>query len=260
MKKLLLSIISFLFISFSSYSQCTPDTYTTPPYIRPDSATNLPHAQVGVPYSAVIQVRVPIDTTSGSFTCNYDYIDVLGISGLPPGYTYACNPSNCHFVGNSNNCVLISGPAPPQAWEGDTFRLNVTIHYRLYLAGFPSVECANTIDSTSLGYYMIIVDQSSGIEVLSGSRFEVAQNKPNPFNKTTTIEFSSPVKDSYTLKVSNILGKVVFSKTISASRGLNKIALNTRDISFKEFSSGVYFYTLSNNKHAVTKRMVIQND
>jgi hypothetical protein len=260
MKKLLLAFTAIVIFSFSSYSQCIPDTYTTPPYIRPDSATNLPHAQVGVPYSAVIQVRVPLDTTSGSFTCNYDYIDVLSISGLPTGYSYSCTPSSCHFTGNSNNCVLISGPAPPQAWEGNTFPLNVTIHYRLYLAGFPSVECANAIDSTSLGYYMIIVDQASGIETLSASKFNVAQNKPNPFSRTTTIEFSSPSRDSYTLKVSNILGKVVYSKTISADRGLNKIVLNTRDISFKEFSSGVYFYTLSNNKHAITKRMVIRND
>jgi hypothetical protein len=174
---------------------------------------------------------------------------------LPPGYSYACVPSNCHFVGNSNNCVLISGPAPPSAWEGDTFPLTVTIHYRLYLAGFPSIECANVIDSTTLTYYRIIVDANIGVEDVSGSRFDISQNKPNPFSQNTTIELTSPIHDTYTLVISDLLGKTISTRRISANRGKNKIT-----ISAKDFESGIYFYTLSNGKNSVTRRMITQNN
>jgi hypothetical protein len=253
MKRLLLLISSSLFISYSTYSQCTPDGHTNPPYIQPDSATNLPHAVVGNPYSSVIQVRVPLDTTSGSLVCVYDYVRIDSIAGLPPGYSYACNPS-CTFGGNSNGCVLISGPAPPIGWAGNTYNLTVYISYTLHIQGFPSIYCAQDAQTT-VSYYKIVVDATSGIESLSTSKFDLAQNKPNPFNRNTVIEFSTPVHDFFTLKVSNILGKVIYSKNITADRGINKITLSAKD-----FTSGIYFYTLSNNKNAATRRMIIRND
>jgi hypothetical protein len=57
------------------------------------------------------------------------------------------------------------------------------------------------------------------------------------------------------LKVSNILGKIVYTKSISAQRGVNKIILSGKD-----FESGVYIYTLSNGRNAIARRMIIQNE
>ena len=62
-KDLLLTALIFLF-AWNGYSQCTPDTSVHSPGIYPDSANNLPHAIVGVPYSTVMQVKVPHDTTT----------------------------------------------------------------------------------------------------------------------------------------------------------------------------------------------------
>src|SRR4051794_16632445 len=111
MKKVLLLLAISLFISFAGHAQCTPDVTNTHVGILPDSATNLPHAVVGVPYSAVMQVYVPVDTVSGSITCDYDYVKIQTFTA-PSGYSYACNPSNCTFPGNSHGCLLLSGPAP----------------------------------------------------------------------------------------------------------------------------------------------------
>jgi len=252
MKRILLLVTILFFASFKGYSQCTPDNHTTPPYIRPDGATGLPHATVGVPYSAVMQVRVPHDTIVSGSQWDYDYTDITSVTGLPPGYTYACNPSNCHFLGASNNCVLISGPAPTSNMAGDTFHLSVSVSYQLHLDGFPFItqQGAQNVD-----YYMIIVDPLTGIATLSSSKFDVAQNRPNPFNGPTVIEFSTPTFGIFTLKISDILGKTVSVKNITGNRGINRITLSAKD-----FQAGIYFYTLSNNNTAITKRMIIQNE
>jgi len=252
MKKFLFLATVLFFVSLRGYSQCTPDNHTSPPYIQPDSATGLPHATVNVAYSTVLQVRVPHDTIYLGSQWDYDYTDIASVTGLPAGYTYACNPTSCHFLGASNNCVLISGPAPSVGMAGDTFHLNVAVNYQLHLDALPSVTNQGTQNVT---YYMIIVDPVAGVETLSGSKFEVAQNRPNPFNHTTFIDFSTPTYGIFTLKISDILGKTVSMKNITANRGLNRIT-----ISAKDFESGIYFYTISNNKTAITKRMIIQNE
>jgi hypothetical protein len=254
MKRLLLFFACSLIISLNAHSQCTPDLSNTIPGIQPDSATTLPHAMVGVPYSTVMQVRVPLDTMFGSTTCDFDYIKITSFTGLPPGYTYSCNPSNCSFPGNSNGCVLISGPAPPQAWAGNVYTLTVDLAVTAHIHGFPNLWCAQDAPYT-VGYYQIVIDPNTGIETLPLLNFDVWQNKPNPVSHNTTIQFSSPNNDTYTYKISNILGNIVYSKNITAVSGVNKITLSGKD-----FPSGVFFYTLGNNKKAITRRMVIQNE
>src|SRR6185369_9269350 len=84
----------------------TPGTY-------PDS---LPHATVGNAYSETLQVRVLTDTViivlGTPVTATVDSILVESVSGLPSGFSYTCTPSNCHFPGGSNGCVLLQGTAP----------------------------------------------------------------------------------------------------------------------------------------------------
>ncbi|MFM7079047.1 MAG: hypothetical protein ACKOYC_04560, partial [Bacteroidota bacterium] len=70
-KKLLLLSAAFLTCSIQANSQCVPDPTLTIPGIYPDSATGLASGVVGVPYTQVIQAKVPVDT-------------VVSINGLPP--------------------------------------------------------------------------------------------------------------------------------------------------------------------------------
>jgi hypothetical protein len=250
MKKLLLLFTAICFYMVSGHAQCTPDLANLHSGVLPDSATNLPHAMVGVSYSTVLQIYVPVDTI-GTLHLDYDSVVITSFTGLPAGYTDACNPSTCKWLGSSHGCVLISGPAPPSAWANDTFYLSVTVvaYLHIHLTSIPVSSTQN------VNYYRIIVDPNVGIESLSSTKFDVGQNQPNPFNRSTTIEFSTPVYDVFTLKVSNILGKIVYTKSISAQRGVNKIILSGKD-----FESGVYIYTLSNGRNAIARRMIIQNE
>src|SRR2546430_4948284 len=101
MKKFLLLTAAAFVLLVKGFSQpCTPDISITKPGIFPDSATNLPHAVVGTPYSTVMQVRVPHDTTviifSQSINITIDSIVLKSFTGFPSGYTNACNPSTCN--------------------------------------------------------------------------------------------------------------------------------------------------------------------
>jgi hypothetical protein len=256
MKRLLLGIITSLSISFTGYAQCTPDLSNTHVGILPDSATNLPHAVVGTPYSTVMQVYVPFDTVSGPITCEYDYVKIDSVWGLPAGYNYACVPNNCVFPGTSHGCVLLTGPAPLASEVGNVYTMHVRVKYTLHISGFPTLYCAQ--DAIQMvEYYRIIVDPApSGIASQSAVNFDMWLFKPNPFSRSTTVKFSTPKSETYTFKISNILGETLYSKVITATAGINEITLSEKDM--EPMKGGVYLYSLGNSRNALTRRMLIE--
>ncbi len=70
--------------------------------------------------------------------------------------------------------------------------------------------------------------------------YSLLQNFPNPFNPTTTINFSIPEASFVTLKVYNSLGQEVETLvTKELSSGNYKYYWNAEGL-----TSGIYFYTL----------------
>ena len=64
MRKILHALTILILIYTNGWSQCTPTWPTGGGHgISPDSATNLPHAIEGLPYSATIQFFILDDTT-----------------------------------------------------------------------------------------------------------------------------------------------------------------------------------------------------
>ncbi len=251
MKRIVLLISFLFFIASGSFAQCTPDTAITHNVvgIYPDSATGLPHAIVGTPYSTVIQLKVLTDTVVLGSPATVDSVVITGTIGLPPGFSYNCTPSSCHFPGGSDACITLTGPAPTAGMAGMIYPLTVSVtsygHLGIIPASLP----------TDITRYRIVVDPLTGISTLSNEKFDVSQNVPNPFSKTTEISFNSPSNELLTLKVSNLLGKVVFSKSVFSQRGLNKITLSSKD-----FDAGIYIYTIGNSRTSITKRMIVSNE
>ena len=97
MKKLLLGLCAIFAVGVgSAFGQCTPDPQYTVAGVYPDTTQGLPNGVVGVPYSEVITVVVPADTTVEIIpgfpqTFAIDSIVVDGLTGLPPGFTYECS-------------------------------------------------------------------------------------------------------------------------------------------------------------------------
>ena len=83
--------------------------------------------------------------------------------------------------------------------------------------------------------------------------FSLSQNFPNPFNPSTSINFSLPQSEFVTLVIRNILGQTV--QTLVADALVPGNYIKTFD--GKKFSSGIYFYTLRTPTSSLTKMMVL---
>ena len=84
--------------------------------------------------------------------------------------------------------------------------------------------------------------------------FTLSQNYPNPFNPSTTISFSLPEKSRITLKVYDVLGRVVEVLTDGVmNSGIHKINFDG-----KKLASGIYIYSLSSDIGGmISKKMVL---
>lgn len=83
--------------------------------------------------------------------------------------------------------------------------------------------------------------------------FSVAQNSPNPFNPTTTINFTVPKADRVTVEVFNIAGQKVDTLVNGMmSAGIHSVVWNASNK-----SAGVYFYTVRTRDLSKTLKMTL---
>lgn len=91
-------------------AQCMPDTTVKSSGYQPDT---LKHAKTWEPYSQVITVLTPRDTTvnfgGSNISVKVDSIVATNVLGLPPGFSYTCMKPGCAFVWNEPRCVELHG-------------------------------------------------------------------------------------------------------------------------------------------------------
>ena len=85
------------------------------------------------------------------------------------------------------------------------------------------------------------------------SKYHLAQNHPNPFNPSTTIELTLPKPEYVELKVYNILGKEV---TIVLSKKLTQ-GNHIYTFDGKNLASGIYYYQLVAGNYRDVKKMIL---
>ena len=83
--------------------------------------------------------------------------------------------------------------------------------------------------------------------------FSLSQSYPNPFNPSTTIEFSLPQTGFVRLKVYNILGEVVATLV---NEKLN-VGTYTTQWNASGLASGLYFYRLQAGEFVDTKKLLL---
>jgi hypothetical protein len=120
--------------------------------------------------------------------------------------------------------------------------------FRFYKRALDSAEIAATwnIDLTNI----------TGITPISTqlpSSYSLSQNYPNPFNPVTKINFAIPKQGFVTLKVYDMLGRMV-SELLS---GYKQAGSYSVDFNAGNLSSGVYFYRLEVNGFSDIKKMIL---
>ncbi|MBN4056893.1 DUF11 domain-containing protein [bacterium AH-315-J21] len=88
--------------------------------------------------------------------------------------------------------------------------------------------------------------------------FEVHQNFPNPFNPTTVISYSLPIKAEVTIAIYNVLGQRVRSfDRGEQSAGEYSVTWDAADESGKAVASGMYFYKVIAGELSASRKMVL---
>ncbi len=92
-----------------------------------------------------------------------------------------------------------------------------------------------------------------GIDISKPTVYYLGQNFPNPFNPTTTIEFSIPERSHVSLKVYDVLGTEVATLVDGWMESTNhKVIFNAKNL-----ASGIYYYTLSTGNFTSTKKLIL---
>lgn len=87
----------------------------------------------------------------------------------------------------------------------------------------------------------------------SAQEFELLQNVPNPFTTTTEIGFVLPGNENVTLRVMDVTGKILISKTGKYKKGYNSITLDVSEIN----GSGILYYQLDSERNSASRKMII---
>jgi len=107
-----------------------------------------------------------------------------------------------------------------------------------------AVELANSINWVSLDNYE---------RGHTPGTYNLQQNFPNPFNPTTTFIFSLPAAESLSLKIYDVLGRLV--ETVFQGKmmaGEHRLEYNGSNL-----ASGVYFYRLDTENYAASRKMLL---
>jgi len=99
----------------------------------------------------------------------------------------------------------------------------------------------------------VITNQPVGVEEETQAAFSVDQNSPNPFNPTTTINFTLPSADNVIVEIYNVAGQKV--DTLSndfMDAGKHSVVWNASG-----FSNGIYFYTVKSGDLSRTMKMTL---
>jgi len=109
------------------------------------------------------------------------------------------------------------------------------------------------LDAIELKFEDILNENTSFQQINISDVSKLAQNSPNPFNETTTINYSIPKGTKYaTLAISNASGRTI--KTIA----LENFGKGSIEIKAGELQSGSYSYSLIIDGNIIdTKKMVL---
>ena len=186
MKKLLLSALFATTYALSWGQSCTPGVnFVDSTYgIWPDTTQNLPPADPNVPYSTDINFKVPSTVTaeidpSGQFVGSViQQFTIDAVQGLPPGFDFACNISNCTYLGGANGCANLYGTTDSVA----VFPVTVDITATVLVVLFPGLPPTPVTQTVSFDGYKIVVGSGGTIDQV----INPLSLQPNP--ATATIE------------------------------------------------------------------------
>lgn len=89
--------------------------------------------------------------------------------------------------------------------------------------------------------------------IITNERFELFQNKPNPFQQATVIGFQLPEAAMTTLTIFDVSGRIVKEIKNELPKGYHEISLDKRSLP----NTGVFYYRLETPAHTATRKLTV---
>ena len=276
MKKLLLIILTFTAtFAFNNanaqwcgtVNNTITDPSTPAGFPIPDS---IACATQGTPFSVAIPFKMYAQFNYIGVH-DLDSITIVSINNLPCGLCWSLNKASNTYAANEFGSLNITGTTHDAVGQ---YNLRLTI--KAYLSSNPGVSqtiTPNTVDAagikiwlrvTANGTACVSVDTSqNGVNQVAATTCptginEVAENvssvnvMPNPMNSGATLSFAAEKNAAYSMKITDVTGKVVSVKEIAAIAGMN-----TTTIERGNLSAGIYIISLTDGVSSVTKKLSI---
>jgi hypothetical protein len=222
-----------------------------------------------LPYQGVVDIplwlRIIYDGSIGAInlaTSNYAVPERLDGNFYYPWY-YNFYPPIWYPDYSSQSLWFTADNPPDSVGHFADFTIRMALDPS-YIDDTLQILNANVQFSDSLGYVFyiyqfqvspIVIDDITAIDEVTAHPDGIAISRvyPNPFNSSTTIEFSLDKPQFITLKVYDILGREI-RELLSEEKpsGKHRISFDASSL-----SSGVYFYRLQARDKVDTKRMIL---
>ena len=255
MKKTLLTL-TFTIVTIFASAQCIPDPQYVGGGIYPDTITGVADAYVGQSYNQLITIITPTDTdvvvpVFGAITATFVSVELTNVLGLPPNFTYYCDPPSCSFPGGTIKCAELYSTVDPTISDIGVYPITFEAIAHLTAPLVGSVDCTYVEG----GYVLEIVDNTTSvIHQFNNQTFELKSPFPNPVTNQAEIKFITGKSDDIMFRIYNLLGKQVYFREIRSTKGINSIDINTTDL-----PDGIYLYSINNGVTVLTKRMIVAN-
>jgi len=240
-----LIVTGIFFTNSKIQAQCTPASSLPGFGIFPDT---MAQATRNISYQQVMQFEAPIDTmitvpNFGKVNAKIDSIKITNVLGLPSGFTYQCNTSNCKVNGGEIGCVLMSGTTS----QTGNYPLKVLIHTYGRANVLGSWLTMSQTDTNA--HYFILVNNPTGIFELI-DRSQPIKVYPNPAQNKLYIDAKPIGTSSALVKVFDVQGKLLMENPIDV--------YNNPSIDISILHSGIYFSEISDGTKIFRAKFIVK--
>lgn len=123
-------------------------------------------------------------------------------------------------------------------------------------ASSPSSIYAINIDKDDVGEYKNTTEIYQNLwnaEGIKDNTLSELKLYPNPASNNVTIQLMSKETSNATLKVTNIMGQVVYTENVSVETGNNQHTINV-----SSFGAGFYLVNIYTNAGSTTQKLIVR--
>jgi hypothetical protein len=217
------------------------------------------HGAVGLPVSPIV-VGAPggaFDDIAGPDTM-VAYGGCPGINEFDVLQTAGLSIAQAYYEGNTSYAAILSQTTTNA--QSATAKVLLSGYSFHYIRDDRPVGIMDRVIHMKRALYFLgnTTGEPTGVDP-TFYRNSLSQNRPNPFNPTTTIEFSVKERANVQLRIYNVAGQLVRTLVNEAKTPgeVHTATWDGRNDAGQSVSSGVYFYKLVAGSFVQTKKMVL---